>query len=70
MEISVLSVGGSKKKPTQVYKPVSKKDLEDHLTLIEKLKQKKKAFKIVENGVENKYYFNGNNYIITSKVVK
>ncbi|MFA5296589.1 MAG: hypothetical protein WC389_00095 [Lutibacter sp.] len=70
MEISVLSVGGSKKKPTQIYKPVSKKDLEDHLMLIEKLKQKRQTFKIVEKGVENKYYFNGNNYIISSKVVK
>lgn len=70
MEISVLSVGGSKKKPTQVYKPVSKKDLEDHLMLIEKLKKKRQTYKIVENGVENIYYFNGNNYINSYKLVK
>jgi len=71
MEISVLSVGGSKKKPTQIYKRVSKDgSAEDHLNLIKKLKDKKQTFKTVENGVENKYYFNGNNYIIHPKIVK
>ncbi len=68
MKVYVLSWNASKKNPKQIYKAASKKELEDPL-LIDNLKNKKVTFKIVENDVEKTYYFNGNNYIITSKVV-
>jgi len=69
MKILVEGNSGTKKKPVKTYKAVSKKQLEDPL-LVKNLKKERKNFKIVNEGVEKLYYFNGNNYIISSKVVK
>jgi hypothetical protein len=66
IKIFEILISKSKKGPTEKLKKVLIKDPASIDAIISALRAKKKQFKIVENGVEKMYKFNGNNYIISS----
>lgn len=59
--ISVLVVSTKNGKPVENWKKLKLKENETLETIILQLRSKKETFKVAEK----KYYFNGNNYIIS-----
>jgi hypothetical protein len=66
IKIFEILISKSKKGPIEKLKKVTIKNPAEIDGFILALRAKKKKFKIVENGVEKMYEFNGNNYIISS----
>lgn len=73
MSISKISVQQTKKKenkPVVSYKQATKSEMEKPEAFIDQLKKERKTFLVIEDGYEKKYFFNQNNYVISSKRVK
>lgn len=69
-QLKVKSYQKTKNGLVPVFKKPKASDLKDVQQFIEQLKKDKKTFSYVENNVEKSYIFNGNNYVITSKILK
>lgn len=69
-QLQIASTKKTKTGTSIVFKKATADQLKDIPAAIKKLRAEKKQFKVVENAVEKTFKFNGNNYIVTSKILQ
>lgn len=69
-QLKVKTVKNTREGKVYTYKKLSANESKDISGTIAKLRADKKDFKVVENNVEKTFVFNGNNYVVSSKILK